>query len=118
MDRKELEDKTGLDARTIRFLIAENIVPAPNGSGRGASYDSSHLEAILEYKQLRQSGITSLDAIRDRFLKRKHVERVLEITKGLELHFETGAVSYQKFMLDPQVLNALEILKNAAERKM
>ncbi len=116
MDRKELELKTGLDARTIRFLVAEGIVPAPNGTGRGAHYDSTHLEAIDTYKNLRASGITSLDVIREKVHSGNKIAHVFAITPDLELHFHAGPLSYQKFMLDPQVLSALEILKKSAER--
>ena len=115
MDRRELEEKSGLDARTIRFLIAEKIIPEPNGSGRGASYDTSHLQALATYRALKEEGL-KLEAIRKRVADGNRVTNTLEIVPGLELHFATTAQKYQQFMLDPLVLNALETLKLAAER--
>lgn len=117
MDRKELEDKTGLSHRTIRFLITRGVVPPPNGTGRGATYDDTHLAAILRYQQLNAEGVTSIDAIRDRMAKENSIEHVLEISPGLELHFKETPVPYQQFMLNPDVLLALETLKSAMERK-
>lgn len=115
MDRRELEEKSGLDARTIRFLIAEKIIPEPNGSGRGASYDTGHLEALATYRALKDEGL-KLEAIRKRVADGNRVTNILEIVPGLEMHFSTTSQKYQQFMLDPLVLNALETLKLAAER--
>lgn len=115
MDRRELEEKSGLDARTIRFLIAEKIIPEPNGSGRGASYDTNHLQALVNYRALKDEGL-KLEAIRKRVADGNKVTNILEIVPGLEMHFSTTSQKYQQFMLDPHVLNALETLKIAAER--
>jgi DNA-binding transcriptional MerR regulator len=115
VDRRELEERSGLDARTIRFLIAQKIIPEPNGSGRGASYDTSHLQALANYRALKDEGL-KLDAIRRRVVDGNKITNVLEIVPGLEMHFSTTSQKYQQFMLDPHVLNALETLKLAAER--
>lgn len=115
MDRRELEEKSGFDARTIRFLIAEKIIPEPNGTGRGASYDTNHLQALANYRALKDEGL-KLEAIRKRIADGNKITNVLEIVPGLEMHFSTTAQKYQQFMLDPNVLNALETLKKAAER--
>lgn len=116
MDRRELEEKSGLDARTIRYLIAEKVVPEPNGNGRGASYDTTHLAAISTFLNLKASGL-KLDAIRRKIAEGSKTTHTLQITDGLELSFSTDAQRYQDFMLDPQVLSALETLKLIAERK-
>lgn len=115
MNRIELEEKSGLDARTIRFLIAEKIMPEPNGSGKGASYDTRHLEASATYRALKNEGL-KLDAIRKRMADGNKTTNVLQIVPGLELHYAVNSQKYQQFMLDPMVLNALETLKLAAER--
>lgn len=116
MDRKELEDKSGLPHSTIRFLISRGVVPKPNGSGRGSSYDQTHLDALLRYKQMTDEGITSIDAIKRRIDEEGSLN-ILEITQGLELHFKETKVPYHQFMLIPDVLLALETIKNAMERK-
>jgi DNA-binding transcriptional MerR regulator len=110
-----LEKISGLDARTIRFLIAEKLMPEPNGTGKGASYDTRHVEASATYIALKNEGL-KLDAIRKRIAEGNKVTNTLQIVPGLELHFSTSSHKYQQFMLDPMVLNALETLKLAAER--
>ena len=59
---KDLEEKTGIKVRTIRFYIKEQLVPPPNGTGGGASYDDTHLlhlqaVKVLHESQLKFSGI-------------------------------------------------------------
>ncbi len=117
MDRKKLEEMTGVTPRTIRFLTERGVVPRPNGSGKGSWYDETHLNALLKYKQMTDEGITSIDVIRDRIAEEASVNHVLEITQGLELHFKETNVPYHQFMMNPDVLLALETIKNAMERK-
>ena len=59
---KELEEKTGIKVRSIRFYIQEGLVPPPNGTGGGAWYDDTHLlhlqaVRVLHESQLKLSGI-------------------------------------------------------------
>jgi DNA-binding transcriptional MerR regulator len=59
---KDLEEKTGIKVRTIRLYIQEGLVPPPNGTGGGASYDDTHLlhlqaVKVLQESQLKFSGI-------------------------------------------------------------
>lgn len=59
---KELEELTGFMVRTIRFYIKEGLVPRPDGTGGGASYNDKHilcLQAIklLDDSQIKLSGI-------------------------------------------------------------
>jgi DNA-binding transcriptional MerR regulator len=117
LDRKELEDKSGLPHSTIRFLISRGVVPKPNGTGRGSWYDETHVSALLKYKQLTDEGISSIEVIRERMEAEGSISHVLEITRGLELHFKETNVPYHQFMMDPDVLLALETIKNAMERK-
>jgi len=62
----ELEKLSGQPRRNIRFLISEDIVPEPYSKGRGATYGSEHVRALEIYTQMKASGVTSLDVIRDR----------------------------------------------------
>ncbi len=61
---KDLEQKTGILVRTIRFYIKEGLVPPPNGTGGGASYDDSHLVPLQAIKILHESSI-KLTGIRE-----------------------------------------------------
>jgi DNA-binding transcriptional MerR regulator len=83
----ELEELTGQPARNIRFLIAEGIVPEPNGKARWACYGPKHVEAIAFYEELKSQGITSIEAIRQRVQKRVEVgdELVLVPMPGVEI---------------------------------
>lgn len=65
MKMKELAELTGQTPRNIRYLISENIVPKPSGTGKGAVYAREHVEAITKYETLRDSGVTSISALRE-----------------------------------------------------
>lgn len=65
MKMKELAELTGQTPRNIRYLISENIVPKPSGTGKGAVYAQEHVEAITRYQSLRASGVTSISALRE-----------------------------------------------------
>jgi DNA-binding transcriptional MerR regulator len=59
----ELADAAGITRRTVRFYVQQNLLPAPNGVGRGDHYDDSHLAALRKIAQL-QDASHSLAAIR------------------------------------------------------
>lgn len=59
MTREELERETGVTARNIRFLIAEGLIPPPNGTGRGAWYTSEHVAMLKAYAVAKAEGVTS-----------------------------------------------------------
>jgi DNA-binding transcriptional MerR regulator len=49
----DLEEQTGLNARTIRYYISQGLLPPAHGRGPGATYDLGHLlrlRAILLLK--------------------------------------------------------------------
>jgi DNA-binding transcriptional MerR regulator len=58
--REELEKETGVTSRNIRFLIAEGLLPAPEGSGRGAWYTSRHVVMLKAYATAKADGVTSM----------------------------------------------------------
>lgn len=115
MDRHQLEQETGLDARTIRFLISEQIVPEPIGTGRGASYDDAHVLAIKKYLALKNEGFR-LDAIRKKILCDGDSAVSFTIVEGLEIKFDVKNPRFENFLNNPDVIAALEMLKKAAER--
>ncbi|MCL1052160.1 helix-turn-helix domain-containing protein [Shewanella abyssi] len=51
-----------LTPRTVRFYIQKALMPAAEGSGRGAFYTQQHLERLLEIKKWQDAGL-SLDRI-------------------------------------------------------
>jgi DNA-binding transcriptional MerR regulator len=47
-----------LTPRTVRFYIQKSLLPAPEGSGRGAYYTQVHLERLLEIKKWQDAGLS------------------------------------------------------------
>src|SRR3954468_16926458 len=59
----ELADAAGLTRRAIRFYVQQQLLPAPEGRGRGKHYDRSHLDRLRQIMELQTKG-HSLDAIK------------------------------------------------------
>lgn len=45
------------EARLIRYLIAEGLIPGPEGSHARPDYGERHVEGIRRYQALRQDGV-------------------------------------------------------------
>ncbi len=54
----ELAERAEVPPRTIRFYIAQGLVPGPLRSGRGAVYSSAHLRVLERIKRLQAKGMT------------------------------------------------------------
>jgi DNA-binding transcriptional MerR regulator len=54
----ELSERAGVPPRTIRFYIAQGLLPAPLRSGRGAAYGKDHLSLLDRIKTLQAKGMT------------------------------------------------------------
>src|SRR5438046_2449421 len=59
----ELADVSGLSRRSIRFYVQQKLLPPPEGDGRVARYDTSHLERLRRIGELQAAG-HSLEGIR------------------------------------------------------
>jgi DNA-binding transcriptional MerR regulator len=64
MALQELEERSGIPARTIRYYIARQILDPPVVAGRNAGYSETHLQRLLDIKKYQQEGLT-LDQIKD-----------------------------------------------------
>lgn len=65
--RTEVESWTGISRRTLRWWIAQGLVPRPLGWGRSAHYTDSHIRSIERVKRdLWDSRVTIAD-LRDRY---------------------------------------------------
>jgi len=53
----ELAEITGINRRTVRFYIQRQLIPQPQGLGRGRHYTDEHLKRILKIKELQREGI-------------------------------------------------------------
>jgi DNA-binding transcriptional MerR regulator len=62
-DIKRLSERTGVSVRTIRYYLAENLLPPPQGRGVAAVYDTGHRNRLLLIRRL-QDAHQPLAAIR------------------------------------------------------
>lgn len=66
MTLQELEDASGVPARTIRSWIDLGLVPRPSGPGPKATYPPDALDRVLAVRAMRHSHGASLGDIRRR----------------------------------------------------
>lgn len=103
----ELAQVTGVTPRTIRFYVAEGLLPPPAGAGPAAVYTAAHRD------RLRLIG-----ALKERYLPLKEIRRQVATLTDEELHARlqeeqpamsaapvpngqnTGAVAYPDRVLD------------------
>lgn len=93
----ELEEASGLNARTIRFYIEQGLVPPALGRGRSRYFTSDHLRVLAEIAHLREQRL-SIGEIRARLARaaaptdlESEDWRRLRLHPGLELHVRSGA---------------------------
>jgi DNA-binding transcriptional MerR regulator len=60
----ELAGQAGVTPRTVRFYVAEGLLPPPEGAGRGALYTADHLRRLELIKLLKEEFLP-LAQIRD-----------------------------------------------------
>jgi DNA-binding transcriptional MerR regulator len=53
----ELAEAVGETPRQIRYLIAEGLIPGPEGSRARPDYGTVHVDGIRRYQALRQRGM-------------------------------------------------------------
>lgn len=58
----ELASLGGVNRRTVRYYVQRGLLEAPGGTGRGRHYTQSHLDTLLQIRQLQEAG-RSLDEI-------------------------------------------------------
>ena len=54
---QDLADLTGLTPRTIRFYVAQGLLPSPGRVGPGATYGSGHLARLRLIRQLQREHL-------------------------------------------------------------
>ena len=54
----ELEDATGVPARTIRYYIQRELVDRPEGEKRGSFYTPSHVAQLLRIRGWTEEGLS------------------------------------------------------------
>lgn len=63
----ELCERTGTTRRTVRYYVAEGLLPPPAGRGRGGFYGTAHAERLGRIRELRAAG-HALETIRAMFM--------------------------------------------------
>jgi DNA-binding transcriptional MerR regulator len=58
----DLAERTGVSERTVRYYVAEGLLPPPDGRGRGANFGQGHLLRLRLIKAIQQAG-NSLETI-------------------------------------------------------
>jgi DNA-binding transcriptional MerR regulator len=53
---EELAERAGVPVRTVRFYIAERLLPGPGARGREASYGEEHLLRLMLVRRLSERG--------------------------------------------------------------
>lgn len=108
----ELTQLTGVTPRTIRFYIAEGLLPPPDGNGPAAVYTAEHRE------RLRLIGL-----LKDRYLPLKEIRRQLaalgadEVRERLREEEAVGMVSSaQAVSSGPGAESALDYLDRVLPR--
>lgn len=76
----DLEERTGLSARTVRYYIQEGLLPPAHGRGPSATYDLGHLLRLQAVTQLKANHLP-LGEIRERLagLSDNDIAALLEV---------------------------------------
>ena len=94
----DLEKQTGLSARTIRFYIAQGLLPSASGRGVGATYGPSHLLRLKAIGLLKQEN-TPLEQIKQRL----EAMRDAELAAMLEVETAPPEDRWRRVMLHPDL---------------
>lgn len=96
-DIKTLCEETGINVRTIRYYLSENLLPPPLGRGPAASYDTGHRDRLRLIRRLQEEH-QPLAAIRDRLeaLDDAGVAEILALAEPIQS--VPGPVSAQDYV--------------------
>ncbi|PKN55276.1 MAG: MerR family transcriptional regulator [Deltaproteobacteria bacterium HGW-Deltaproteobacteria-14] len=57
----EIADLAGVSRRTVRYYVQRELLPAPDGLGRGAHYTDEHLARLIRIRGLQEAGVPLVD---------------------------------------------------------
>jgi len=75
----DLEEKTGLNRRTIHFYVKEGVINPPSGLGGAARYGEEHLLRLLLIREFQKSHL-KLSGVREA-LDRMSLEEMRDLAK-------------------------------------
>src|SRR5258705_3985979 len=58
---EELADEVGVPVRTIRYYIAEGMLPGPGSRGKGTTYSEDHLQRLRLIRRLVEQRVPLAD---------------------------------------------------------
>lgn len=104
----ELTEAAGVTVRTVRYYIAEGLLPPPEGAGPGSAYTQGHLDRLRLIQQLKEAYLP-LKEIRRRLSGRgdDDVRRLLE---GDDFRVPANALSESEAPYDASLAGARDYL--------
>lgn len=96
----ELARVTGVTPRTVRYYVAQGLLPGPNDAGKAAWYGDEHLARLRLIRELQRQHLP-LAEIRQRLsgLEADEVETLLEERQAAEVAPTTSALDYIRGVL-------------------
>ena len=91
----EFAEKVGENARQIRYLVAEGLIPPPDGTTSAATYGARHEEAVRRYREMRASGLRPFD-VKSALLAAKRPQGLdVEILSGVRLVLDPSVIGWK-----------------------
>ena len=114
---ERLEELTGVPRRNIRYLISEGVVPEPHGQKRWARYGPEHINSLQIYADMKKSGVSSLDIIRNKILSAAEdlPPLVLNDIDGVEIKIDQATL--QKMGVENLIKEITETIRREAVKK-
>jgi len=125
---EQLATLVDISPRTVRYYIQQELVNRPLGEKRGAYYEQSHIEQLLEIKKWQNAGL-SLDRIKELLVssdetlvpppRKKQAGDIsvlshIFINEGIELHvdpIQAGLTPEQLRALTKTIISAYKDIK-------
>jgi DNA-binding transcriptional MerR regulator len=85
----ELVNLTGVTRRTVHYYSQRNLIPPPEGKGRGHHYNEEHVKAIQKIRALQSEGVT-LDRIPEVLAGLTAPDDEIEIVQKLTTRINIG----------------------------
>lgn len=106
----ELEQHTGLPARTIRYYITQGLLAPAHGRGPSATYDQDHLLRLQAIKRLKETN-AGLDEIKRRLAELSDAD----IAAMLEIETAPPEDRWRRIALHPDI--ELHVRERAGKRR-
>lgn len=119
----DLERETGIPGRTVRYYIAQGLLPPAKGRGPSATYDLSHLMRLRMIQILKDQHFPLLE-IRERLatLSDEDIAGLLDVQldppedvwRRISLHPDIELLARQPSRRDPELEEAIDLIVGLA----